>query len=304
MSAEDNGLGLPEEGFMQSRTWGRQTTKWFAWSLAIILWTAGASPARAQKDFSDQELVAAALEVYNEFATTPLPYLDSGQLDKLVDHRIVRVRKTRPSSDDKKGHREEVVGYRVIEQPRVRVWLAALDPEFDPSDLLTEVRLDQDAQGGSLWFQHLSLPWPVADRYWVIRLFKDLALAQKTRGFVWEHGWRLAENGQDIARKVVEEGKAGSLTVKDLEGAVYIPLNRGAWILFSLEPQRTLLAYRVSADVGGSIPESWIATFAMAQLDGLLDKVAAHSEVAWRDYDPQRYVIYDGEGQALARIPE
>jgi hypothetical protein len=271
------------------------------WLLAcgLAVGAAGTAFAGSQGDYSDAELVAAALEVYNDSSSTPLPYLDSQQLERLSKHEIVRIRKRIPSSQGDDGHREEVVGMRIIEEPRRKVWLAALDPNFDASDLLTEVRLEQSGDGSSLWFQYLSLPWPIADRYWVIHLFKDLNLDRVTKDFVWEHGWDLAKDGPEIARRTVAAGRAGDLTVKDLEGGVYVPFNRGAWILFALDVDRTLLAYRVSADVGGSIPESWIATFAMAQLDGLLDRVTEHAKVAWRSYDPQRYPIYDGAGHVM-----
>jgi len=284
--------------------WARRSPRRFALVLffAVLLLAVDPAPrsARAQQtSYNDGELVAAALEVYNDFSSTPLPYLDSKQLQKLSRHQNVRVRKTLPSGRSEKGHREEVVGYRIVEQPRDRVWLAALDPEFQGSDLLTELRLEQNNRGSSLWFQHIALPWPIADRYWVIRLAKDLEINRSTQDFVWQHGWKLAEGGEQIARDAVASGRAGKLTTQKLEGAVYVPLNRGAWILFSLDTTRTLLVYRVSADVGGSIPESWIATFAMAQLDGLLDKVTEHAKEAWKSYDPKRYVIYDGAGHAM-----
>ncbi len=252
-----------------------------------------------EHEYTDRELLAAALEVYNDFADTPLPFLDSEQLDRLANHRIVKVRKTLPSEHSQKGHREEVVGYSLVEAPRTHVWLAALDPDFEGSDLLTEVRLRQNAEGGSLWFQYISLPWPVSDRYWVIELQKDSDLARRTEGFVWQHSWNLVDNGPEIARATVAGGRAGDLRLEDLAKAVYVPMNRGAWILFALDRERTLLAYRVSADVGGSIPESWIATFAMAQLDGLLEKVVEHSKVAFRRYDPDHYVIFDGVGRPI-----
>jgi hypothetical protein len=271
---------------------------------AGLLLTASAAAGSAGSAYSDAELVAAALEVYNEFSATPLPYLDSAQLERLSAHEIVRVRKKLPSERSEKGHREEVVGFSLIEAPRDRVWLAALDPSFEGSDLLTEVRLERSDRGSSLWFQHIALPWPVSDRYWVIRLDKELDLAAQTKGFIWQHSWDLAENGVDIARRTVADGRAPGLSVKSLESAVYVPVNQGGWILFSLDVGRTLLAYRVSADVGGSIPESWIATFAMAQLDGLLRKVAEHSQTAWKSYDPSRSVIYDGNGLPMNRRVE
>lgn len=256
-------------------------------------------PARAERDYDPRDLIPAALEVYNERADDPLPFLGSDQIDDLVRGEVVRVRRRDPRGGDDAP--ERVTGYMLVERPRLAVWLAALDPDFPQNSMLTEVQLDQDDAGGSTWYQHLSLPWPITDRHWVITLRKDLDLARSTKGFVWSHGWVLAEDGERIARETVAAGRAGDLTPDDIADAIYLPANEGAWIMFALDTDLTLIAYRVETIVGGGIPDSWIATFAMAQLTGLLREVDEHAETALENYDPDVYAAYDGSGRVIPR---
>lgn len=271
---------------------------------ALLAGMAVLGPGVAQAEPDLRPLLTASLEVYNELAPDPLPFLSGAQVDALVEGEVVRVRRRRSEREDVATTPERVTGYIVIREPRVRVWLASLDPSFQASSMLTEVRLSYDEAGGSQWYQHLSLPWPIADRHWVIDLGKRVELCEATEGLIWEQHWWLAENGPEIARRAVAAGRAGDLTLESIENAIYLPANDGAWILFAVTEDVTFLAYRVTSVVGGGIPDSWITTFAMAQLEGLLRKVEDHTQQAWRNYDPERYVIHGGDGRIIPRLHE
>ena len=254
------------------------------------------------RDYDPRDLVSAALEVYNERVDDPLPFLTGEQVDRLVAGDVIRVRRRDPNTDDAP---ERVTGFVLLHRPRIAVWLAALDPEFPANPLLTEKRLSKDDQGHSTWYQHVDLPWPLTDRHWVIDLGKDLDLARSTEGFVWVHRWSLAPDGRERARETLRAG-LGDLTLEDYDKAIYLPENEGAWILFALDEDLTLLAYRVRTVIGGGIPDSWIATFAMAQLEGLLREVDAMAENSVAEYDPATYPVYDGLGRLIpsAASPE
>lgn len=254
--------------------------------------------ARAQ-DYDPADLVPTALEVYNERADDPLPFLTTDQVRDLVKGDVVRVRRKDPREGD--DGPERVTGFMLLRKPRLATWLAALHPDFPRNSMLTEVRLMQDDAGHSMWYQHLSLPWPITDRHWVVALQKDLDMARATEGFVWVHEWDLVPRGEEIARETVAAGRAEGLTPASVAKAIYLPSNRGAWVLFALDEDLTLLAYRVTTVVGGGIPDSWITTFAMAQLEGLLREVDDLAATALEDYDPERTPIYDGLGALIPR---
>lgn len=275
----------------------RRTTTTIALGLALTL--PGARAGASEPDL--RPLVTASLEVYNELAPDPLPFLSTKQVDALVKGEVVRVRRRRAEGEDAATTPERVTGYLLVHEPRTRVWLAALDPKFQASDMLTEARLDFDGRGNSRWYQHVSLPWPLADRHWVIDLGNRDDLCASTEGLIWEQQWQLAPEGPSIAQRAVAEGLVTGLQPKDLEGAVYLPANDGGWILFSITEDVTFLVYRVRTVVGGGIPDSWITTFAMAQLESLLRKVEKYSAEAWRLYDPDEYAIYAGDGSLIPR---
>ena len=273
----------------------------FTTTILASLLAASGAPA-AEVDL--RPLVTASLEVYNEVASDPLPFLSSKQVDALLEGEVVRVRRRRPDGEDTANTAERVTGYILIREPRVRVWLASLDPEFQASNMLTEVRLSHDAAGGSRWYQHVSLPWPITDRHWVIDLGKRTDLCEATEGLIWEQHWWLADDGLRIAEQAVAAGRAPGLTPASIEKAIYLPENDGAWVLFAVTDDVTFLAYRVRTVVGGGIPDSWITTFAMSQLEGLLRKVEKHAQQAWRDYDPERNPIHGGDGELIGRLEE
>lgn len=265
----------------------------------VVAVLCGSVTAACARDYDPADLVPTALEVYNERADDPLPFLNPDQVADLVHGEIVRIRRRDPRQGEDAP--ERVTGYMLLRRPRLAAWLAALDPDFPSTSMLTEVELSRDDAGRSSWYQHLSLPWPIADRHWVVGLHKDLEMARETEGFVWVHQWDLVEDGPRIAQETVAAGKAGDLTPKSIEKAIYLPSNEGAWILFALDADLTLLAYRVTTVVGGGIPDSWITTFAMAQLDGLLKEVDELAATSIQDYDPDVDPIFDGWGKLIPR---
>ncbi|RKZ17368.1 hypothetical protein DRQ53_03735 [bacterium] len=270
--------------------------------LVLVMATTPVQAADADLDAQAAErmrpVVGAAIEFYNEHSEDNLPALGSDQIQELLDGEVVRIRR-RPARDQEDPP-ERVTGYHIIALPRTRVWVAALDPNFQATDMLTERRLQSDPVSGSLWHQYLSLPWPVSDRQWVVRVQVQHELARQTTNLIWELSWDLEAGGEELARESVASGLMGAISEEQASDAVYVPANEGSWILFSLEDEITLVAYRIVARVGGSIPDSWIATFGMAQLTQLLDEVTAHAVQLDDDYDPALEDILGGDGEPIA----
>lgn len=245
-------------------------------------------------------VVPAAIEYFADHSDDPLPGLDAQQVNDLLEGGVVRFR--RRTGGDSTDPPERVTGYRIVARPRAWVWVAALDPGFRATDLLTEHRLRRDSDGTVLWHQYLSLPWPIADRQWVIEVGVRDELAHDTDDLIWEQFWKLAPDGEEIARRSIAAGNLDGITAETARDAVYVPANEGAWILFRLEENVTLVAYRVIARVGGHIPDSWIASFGMNQLSGILDAVAEHAAEAPQFYDPKTHPITGGDGEVIGKL--
>jgi hypothetical protein len=260
------------------------------------------SPAVATEEASLEELARGAIRFYDDHSADPLPMPSSKDMHKLLDGDVVKIRRREAGQDGGDPH-YKVVGYLLVHQPQREVWLAALDPHEWTEDFYTAVRVSDDGHGNSTWYQHVSLPWPLADRHWMIDLHKGLEVARASNGLIWEHAWDLTPDGEARARALVAAGKVPGLTSDSIENAVYLPVNHGGWIVVRLDGHTTLLAYHVTTDVGGHIPESWIATYAMATLDGLLRDVAKIAATIDRHYRGDHQPIADGLGQPIPLSP-
>ena len=271
--------------------------------LFLALSTIIVGSAYAQDEASVPELIQGAVDFYNERSEVALFVPTAEQLRQLDQGEVVKIRRKVPVREVESGeesYHERLTAYYLVPQPMLRTWIAALSPQFNAGGMLTEVRLRADAHGNSRWYQHVTLPWPVAARHWTIDLHKNPRLTEDSGDRVWQHAWRLADHGEQIARETVASGQAGDLTLESIADAVYLPVNRGAWAMFALRENLTLIVYEVTTSFGGRVPDSLVNTFAMSKMDELMreiGRIAPHVETFYRDgHSP----IYSGDGY---RIP-
>ena len=272
----------------------------------VVMLLAWSTPARPGDLLAPEDaerirpVIPAAIEYFNERAADPLPSLTGEQIEALLDGEVVRFRR-RPNRN-LEDPPERVTGYVLVPHPRAQVWIAALDPEFQASDMLSEKRLGRDEEGYSIWHHYISLPWPVTDRQWVIRVGPRVELARETGDLVWEQLWELTADGERIAAESIAAGNLEGVTPESAKDAIYVPANEGSWVMFQLEEDLTLIGYRVMARVGGSIPDSWIASFGMSQLTNVLEGVSRHAAEVPALYDPDVHAIRGGDGEPLPRF--
>jgi hypothetical protein len=102
------------------------------------------------------------------------------------------------------------------------------------------------------------LPIPIlSDRWWMIDLYTNTTLEEKSNQMVQELSWQEVSNPKQFSMD--EETK--SLT----QGQVYIEFTRGAWYLTALDESNTLGEYYTWADPGGYIPDA-ATTFAASSI--------------------------------------
>ena len=188
----------------------------------------------------------------------------------------------------------------MIERPRLLVWLAALNIGTQHAKRLTEHVMQFDDSGGSVWYQHLNLPWPLKNRHWIIRNEKRTGLTEATGGQVWEHAWRLDERGQPAAVALLADGEVDGLSARDGRKALYLPVNRGGWTMFELDSGRTLVAIHVMTVMGGWIPDRLVANMASDQLEDMLTKLEPRADAIHERYDTS-YPIFTGDARRITR---
>lgn len=257
---------------------------------------------------SERALSRARIEEYNALSKTPLPPLSDEQGEELLARKVVKQRwKTElraAGGEDDKDMQIRGVGYRIVDSPKLETWLAALDPHTLFPGRVKEYRVVDGGGGTNQLYQHMSLPWPIRDRNWVIDTWLDSDLAARSADKIWQQAWRLSENGREIALEVVRGGRVEGLKEDAAEKAVYLPANEGSWVVAQLDDDTTLLVYQLTIVVGGLIPESLGMKLAMRELDGTLNKVAAAAAGMRDHYRAGHETQFAGDRSVVGRFDE
>lgn len=160
-----------------------------------------------------------------------------------------------------------VVAVGLMDLPREAVWLSLTDDRMSEGiDGLTEVVLDGAWARPKLLYQRLDLPWPVADRHWVIRLSNNTTLATGTD--VWERSWRVEEAALGGARARTD--------AEAFDASLAVQTNVGSWLLLRAE-ERTLAIYQAKVSLGGAVPDGAVDAYTRAQLEGMFEAVAKNA---------------------------
>lgn len=243
-------------------------------------------------DESNGGNIASQLAAYTSVAG--LPSLSDAQLVRIASGEalVVVADSARDVEDvDTLG----VVGIKVIHAPKLLVWLSMFDGQHEPHPRYTRATLSRDSDGSWVRYQHVNLPWPFRDRHWVIDASRNITLAGDTDGTIWEHRWRLHQEGQSLTESAYADGRITGLRRRQLARSIYLPENRGAWTLLALDADTTVVVGHVSVDLGGLLPAGLVRRYSRSQLSAGLDALAESSLVAHRLYDAEP-PLYDGHG--------
>ena len=193
-----------------------------------------------------------------------------------------------------------VVGLRIVEAPRLLVWLTVMGVASEPDVRLTRATLSRAPLGAYTRYQHVNLPWPVRDRHWLILCEKNIGLAEATGGDYWEHRWSLVDDGVDQVKKAQQDGRISGLTPAQLDKSVYLPANRGAWALTELSPGKTLVIGYFDGSLGGLFPDGLVRRFTKLHLREGLNLVSELSTTVHLEYSDDA-PVHDGYGQTIRR---
>ena len=215
-------------------------------------------------------------------------------------HTVVRVLNSPGKAELEGTDSFGVLAMKIVEAPRLLVWLALVVDSEELDGRLTRAVLSEGPAGSKLRYQHINLPWPVKDRHWVIQVENNVDLAQTSDGQIWERQWRLHPRGRQLIDSAYTDGTIVGITRRSLDNSIYLPTNRGSWTVFDLGKNRTLVAAFVDFTLGGLIPDGLVRTYTKRELrDGfaLLDDLI---ERAHENLDgPAR--IHDGLGLPISR---
>jgi hypothetical protein len=188
---------------------------------------------------------------------------------------------------------------QVVDAPRLLVWVSLLGESDELSGKVKRALLANKPAGAYVTYQHMDLPWPFKDRQWVILSEKNSALADESADRIWEHRWSLVPRDEDVLETAHAEGRSSGVTRQQLDDSVYLAANRGAWILFDLGHERTLVAAYLDVDLGGEFPGALVRSFTKRQLKSELKALKALRR-ADSTYNEQP-MVHDGHGLPISR---
>ena len=259
------------------------------WAAFILFYGVPAEAREARQDIVD------SVALYAAITGKQLPPLDDDDWDDL--------RKGKPAVGFFKESLKEdevtamgVIGMHVVESPRLLVWLTVMGGTRERDERLTRTYLSRTDDGSYLRYQHINVPWPFRDRHWVIECEKNLEVATHSAGRIWEHHWKLTDDGTSQLEKAAELTGPNQRT---MDKSIYIASNAGAWILFELEAERTLVVFWSDVDLGGGIPRSLVRRFARGQIRDRLEDLGPMSRRVAHVYYGKP-VIHDGFGTPVS----
>lgn len=247
------------------------------------------------------DTISNLLRDYQLETGVPVADLDRRSLTRLANGETLqrKVKVTRSIAGDDDTTTVRIIGYRLIDKPRERLWLAALAFDGGFSERLTEHLVRTHNDGGASWYQHVDMPWPLRDRHWLIRTGKGVALARRMDNRIWEHHWRLEPDAKSRIAGLLGQTEIPGLDPNRASKAVQLPLNNGAWVMATLDDARTLVVVHATMDMGGVVPDVLVNRYTKKQLQSMLERIEAQADTAMEQYDSE-YIIYRGDGTAIA----
>jgi hypothetical protein len=216
------------------------------------------------------------LAQYSVQGDVRLPSLSPTELDTLATGNPVLTLYRDPTAEPgDKVRAMRVVGWQLVEAPRLLVWLSLLMGRDDSSARLQHVVLSRRPAGGYVSYHHIDLPWPAKDRHWLLLCEKNVRLASESDDDIWEHRWSLLPRDDSQLEAAYDSGDVPGLTRKAFDDSVYLVANQGAWIVFDLGAEGTLVAASMDIDLGGRFPDALVQSFAKHQMREFFESLAA-----------------------------
>ena|GEM_PF-4814867 len=263
--------------------------------LSILISLAFAAP--------DSSSIKTTIDTFNKFSQVQIPQLSSAQRQKLLNGEVV---KTIDKGKDADGNIKagKAIAYYISTLPKAQLWLSFQDNHFQVQENTIEYRFKSDGIDKMSWYGFMDLPWPMSDRHWVVDVWNNHSLAEKTNNAMWEHPWKLQQDGVREFQPFIDAGKVKKVSQKMYREAVYLPACDGLWAMMDLEGS-TLMVYSATATVGGSIPEGLMMKLLMSNLNSFIKD----GEKRAKTQVPKHYrqggsheTMYGGDGKPITKF--
>jgi len=191
-----------------------------------------------------------------------------------------------------------VVGLKVVQAPQTLIWLGLITDSDELDGRFSHAILNRETHSRIVRYQHINLPWPLKDRHWVIEASSNLDIAHASNGQIWERRWQLHDSGQLLIQPAVANGTITAPAEERINNSIYLPANRGSWIVMRLTDNQSLVLAFLDVRLGGIIADGLVRRFGKRELRASLRALSDISARVPDRYD-SKLVVEDGLGQAI-----
>jgi len=235
------------------------------------------------------EEVVSAWAVFNAGAELPLPKMTEPQLDRLLEGKLVKYREVGAEDEP-----QRVVGMQIVPMDRSRIWAAARAEDVDYDGAIFWA-VAGAPEGRERWYEWIDIPFPFADRHFVLDVWDNDALAKSSDNRVWEHPWAIAKGVLPQTQEAAARGEIEGVSPAVYRKSVEVNINNGAWVAIALSPDETLLVFHAQSVVGGAIPDKLIADFVMMSMGKVFKGLTARASNCEEWFKPGKLVGPGGE---------
>jgi len=244
----------------------------------------------------DDATIVKALEDYEAGATYKFAMPPERERARLVEGKVLKQRFKNEQGD-------LALGMIVSSEPLRDLWLGSLDPDFDIVRNVRSYIFPTPPDAVTRWYGLVDLPFPFADRHFLITTVLNKAIEASSVGRIWERAWHLEPDGVATMAPLVAAGKVAGVDTAMFDKAIYTPVNYGAWFFVRLDERDTLVGYSCATVVGGDIPEGLVTQHVLSGLDELLRTVVARAKEMPQHYRGAHPLLVGGDGEPIPLAP-
>ena len=149
---------------------------------------------------------------YNRYSLFDIPTLNQAQLDTLNAAEVLTIL-DRADKDSP----QRAIGLLLSTVPAQQLWLSCQDAHFAQQSSTTEERIRLNPDNSADWYGFLDLPWPLADRHWLVNVSNNTTMSQATNDRAWEHPWKLVLDGAKRVYPYCGKGKLKNIETYKFE---------------------------------------------------------------------------------------
>ena len=189
----------------------------------------------------------------------------------------------------------------LTDMERNDLWIACQDPHFQLNRITQFHLIETDGIDRNLFYGFMDLPWPFSNRHWLTLSWNNHEMSARSNERYWEHPWALEKEWPLKVMPLAKTNTLGNLSIQEIEEAIFLPENQGAWVMLDLNIKR-LVVYHTTGTVGGEIPENLMLRFLVHTMQYLMRdlETTAQKEIP-KHYTTSHKVMYGGNGKPIPR---